>query len=548
MARHHAQNPPQASRELAPTPIQLERMLPFLHTYDDQANARRLINGFTHGFPLGYEGERVPMSAKNLKSAFDHPQIVKTKIEKEVELGRIVGPFSSPPFQNFRCSPIGVVPKRTPGEFRLIHHLSSPRGSSVNDNIDRDECTVAYSSFDDAVALVVSLGQHAYMGKADIKSAFRLLPVDPKDFDLLGMCVNGQYFFDRCMPMGCSVSCAIFERFSTFLQACCMRVAATNNVLHYLDDFFFVGVSAAECEHAMHCFMAICERFGVPIAQDKTEGPVNVITYLGLQIDANNSQVQVPQEKVSALLHMLHEFMTKSKVTLREMQSLVGSLNFVCKAIGPGRAFLRRLLDLTRGVSQPHHRIRISKGAKADLAAWIEFLIHFNGTIQFPDQVWHGNAFFQFYSDAAASIGFGIYFDGRWAQAKWPEEVLACRYSIAFLELFPIVVGVSLFGEQLTSRKVIFWSDNQTVVSVVNKQSSSCAHIMGLIRRLVTLCLKWNIWFRAKYVPGVNNEIADSLSRFQMARFRRLAPNADLMGTPLPDQLWTTFIGSKASY
>ena len=173
MVRHHAQNPPQASRELAPTPIQLERMLPFLHTYDNQAAARRLINGFTHGFPLGYVGARVPMSAKKLKSAFDHPQIVKTKIEKGVELGRIVGPFSSPPFQNFRCSPIGVVPKRTPGEFRLIRHLSSPRGSSVNDNIDREECSVAYSSFDEAVALVVSLGQHAYMGKADIKSAFR---------------------------------------------------------------------------------------------------------------------------------------------------------------------------------------------------------------------------------------------------------------------------------------------------------------------------------------------------------------------------------------
>ena len=82
--------------------------------------------------------------------------------------------------------------------------------------------------------------------------------------------------------------------------------------------------------------MAMCERFGIPIAQEKTEGPVNVITYLGLEIDALNFQIRVPEENVSALVLMLQEFMTKSKVTLRKMQSLIGSLNFVCKAVGPG--------------------------------------------------------------------------------------------------------------------------------------------------------------------------------------------------------------------
>ena len=106
----------------------------------------------------------------------------------------------------------------------------------MNDNIDRDQCTVTYSSFDDAVALVVSLGPKPYMGKADIKSAFRLLPVNPKDFE-----VNRQYYYDRCMQMGCSTSCAVFEKFCTFLQACCRRIAASHNILHYLDYFFLLG-------------------------------------------------------------------------------------------------------------------------------------------------------------------------------------------------------------------------------------------------------------------------------------------------------------------
>lgn len=535
------------NRALAPTPIKLKPMLPFLHSYTNQSDAKRLISGFTYGFSLSFKGTRVQMSCKNLKSAILHHHIIMQKIEKEVLLGRIVGPFTSIPFPNFRCSPIGVVPKRTPGEFRLIQHLSSPRGSSVNDSIDKDECNVSYTSFDRAVDMIGKLGLKSFMGKADIKSAFRLLPVHPVDFDLLGMCIDGKFYYDRCMPMGCAISCAMFERFSSFLEDCCRRIAVTEQVLHYLDDFFFAASSFEECQRIMLCFQNMCKDFGVPLALEKTEGPTRVITYLGLEIDTKLCQVKVPADKLEALSCMICNFSTKSKLTLRQLQSLIGSLNFVCKAVGPGRAFLRRLIDMTRGVSQPHHRIRLTSGAKADLAAWEAFLEHFNGTVMFADNVWRDNNCLQFYTDAAASIGLGIYFEGCWAQAKWPEYVREANFSIAVLELLPIVVGVHLWGDRLNGKRVTFWSDNQSVVAVINKQSSNCKIIMRLIRHFVVLCLRWNIWFKAMYVPGHTNEIADSLSRFQMTRFRHLAPNAEQQGTPIPTPLWSSLVGSMPS-
>lgn len=51
----------------------------------------------------------------------------------------------------------------------------------------------------------------------DIKSAFRLLPVDPAEFDLLGFNIEHEIYIDKCMPMGCSISCATFEKCFTFL-------------------------------------------------------------------------------------------------------------------------------------------------------------------------------------------------------------------------------------------------------------------------------------------------------------------------------------------
>jgi hypothetical protein len=75
----------------------------------------------------------------------------------------------------------------------------------------------------------------------DIKSAFRLLKCNPEDFDLIGITLEENYYIDKCMPMGCSISCAKFEQFSTFLQCAVTHETNTDNLDHYLDNFFFVG-------------------------------------------------------------------------------------------------------------------------------------------------------------------------------------------------------------------------------------------------------------------------------------------------------------------
>ena len=61
----------------------------------------------------------------NLKSVLENPQTALEKIMKEVELGRVAGPFSSieeTGLESLIISPIGLVPKSS-GGFRVIHHL-----------------------------------------------------------------------------------------------------------------------------------------------------------------------------------------------------------------------------------------------------------------------------------------------------------------------------------------------------------------------------------------------------------------------------------------
>ena len=53
-----------------------------------------------------------------------------------------------------------------------------------------------------------------------------------------------------------------------------------------------------ECAGMMRHFFAICDKFSVPIAEKKTEGPVSVITFLGLEIDAAAQSVKVPGRQI----------------------------------------------------------------------------------------------------------------------------------------------------------------------------------------------------------------------------------------------------------
>ncbi len=521
-----------------PTPIKLSVLDTWLIGYD--ANVSKFLhNGFAFGFSLEYTGHRVARDSECLASALERPQVVQQKLSNEIALGRVAGPFSGRPLTNLQCSPIGLVPKHEPNTFRLIHHLSFPTGQSINDFICRDSCTVHYASFDRAVGLAVEVGSGAWMAKVDVKSAFRLLPVAPADYELLGFSFNGSFYYDKCLPMGCSISCSLFEKFSTFLECKVKLFSGSRFLTHYLDDFLFVGASKAECTRLLVTFERACAELGVPLAREKTVGPVQIITFLGLEIDSIHGQVRVPQAKVTAVAAQIQQALSRRKISLVCIQSIVGSLNFLCKAVAPGRAFLRRLIALTHGLSRPHHRVRISKGARLDLLAWLEFLTHFNGVAVFSS-VWQSNEAIDLFTDAAGSIGYGAYFNGKWVRGLWSEELLNNPPSIAFLEFFPLLVALFCWAPLLAGKRVMFHSDNFAVVHIINKKSSHCSQIMCLVRPFVVHCLKFNILIKAVHVPGKLNVIADALSRFQMRRFREAAPQADPVMTPLPvlPQLW----------
>ena len=60
---------------------------------------------------------------------------------------------------------------------RLIHHLSWPHGTSVNDGIPNTEGHIRYEAFDQAVSAIAKFGKGALLAKLDLKEAFHHIPV-----------------------------------------------------------------------------------------------------------------------------------------------------------------------------------------------------------------------------------------------------------------------------------------------------------------------------------------------------------------------------------
>jgi hypothetical protein len=204
------------------------------------------------------------LSAKTQKS-----QILGI-IHKETQLGRMAGPFSTPPLSNLRCNPVGVLPKKD-GGWRLITNLSGPVGNSVNDHIDPALCSVLYDSFDHAISIIQTLGTGALLCKMDLSNAFRLLPIHPSDFCLLGMRIDDKYYIDKCMPFGCSLACSTFEKFSSFLHWLIAKRSNNPNIIHYLDDFLFAGQrDTSACSNLSRVFQLTCQELGIPINTKKT--------------------------------------------------------------------------------------------------------------------------------------------------------------------------------------------------------------------------------------------------------------------------------------
>ena len=495
------------------TPLQADVWEEYLRTHPDKDFCEYLLSGIRRGFRLGFDYCRSScVKAKsNMKSALENATVVDEYIAEEVKLGRVLGPVKPESLPPVQVNRIGVIPKsHQPDRWRLIVDLSHPAGSSVNDGIDPELCTLRYTSVDEAIRRVLQEGRATELAKLDLQSAYRMVPVDPVDRLLLGMVWRDELYVDAALPFGLRSAPKIFNAIADALQW--IMEARGSKVIHYLDDFLLFGAPGSkECLRSRMAIERLCAELGVPIASHKTEGPSCQLTFLGIELDSKALIARLPEDKLHRLQMEIRRWEDKSSCTKRELLSLVSQLQRACCVVRPGRTFLRRMISLSKVAKELHHHVRLNRGFKSDLQWWASFLPVWNGSSMMGG-VHQYRYSATVTSDASGRWGCGAYSSsGDWFQLEWPEEWREVHITVK--ELLPVVVAVAMWGKQWQGRNIRCRCDNAAVVAILNTGSSKEERAMHLMRSLFFVQAMFDISLFGEHIPGAENGPADALSR-----------------------------------
>ena len=293
-----------------------------------------------------------------------------------------------------------------PGKWRLIVDLSSPENASVNNSIEKDICSLSYTSVDVVADKVLALGRGAMLAKMDIKQTYRMVPIHPQDCHLLGMRWEGMVYVDKTLPFGLQSAPIIFSALADAL-AWMMASRGVSFVNHYIDDFITAGrPNSMECHDNLWIMLETCGRTGMPVEPDKTESPSTVLVFLGIEID---TVARLPQEKLVHLKELLWQWRGKKGCRRRELKSLIGVLSHACKVVKPGRTFVRRLIDLSKLVKKPSHYVCVNREARSDIEWWFHFADQWNSvSMMFP--IDRRNYKVTVISDTSGKWGCGAHF------------------------------------------------------------------------------------------------------------------------------------------
>ena len=277
-------------------------------------------------------------------------------------------------------------------------------------------------------------------------------------------------------------------------------------IIDYIDDYVGMGVPSVVSSSYI-VLIDLMKRLGLSIGQNKLVPPATQVTCLGVLIDTVRGIIAILPEKLCDVTETVHMWLSKDVASKRQLQSILGLLLYVHKCVKPARVFLNRMLELLRSAHM-RQKIVLTPDFKRDLRWFAKFLPHYNGTSLYD----HRPVDVTLELDACLT-GFG----GRSGDLVYHLPIVRGfrNWTIVHLEMVNILLAVRLFKRQWSSRKDLIQCDNEAVVSVLKTGRTCDPYLGACARNIWYLAAKADIDLRYIHIKGVNNVVADVLSRWQ---------------------------------
>ena len=385
----------------------------------------------------------------------------------------------------------------------------------IKDNYLGKWVKLTFARVDDLAFRIYTLGKDAMMFKIDLSRYFRQLPLDPGDYSLTGYVIDGQLYFDKVLPMGMRTAPYIAQRVTNAIGYIHKKLQYF--LLNYVDDF--LGAEHRDIIWAAYTHLTeLLAKLKVDTAPEKIVPPTTRIEFLGITLDSQTMTMEIPTEKIKETQMELNTWTYRTAATRKELESIVGKLQFMGKCVKPGRVFIARLLNWMRNLPR-NGKNSIPQEAKKDLAWWARYLQNYNGV----SILWmHNNPEVDsVIATDASKKGFGgitgnQYFRGRFPQ-QWRNK------NIAELEMRAVIAAIKIWGPTVLHRQY-FWIhvDNEAVATVINTGAARLESLQDTLREIAMLAAHHQFIIKAKHISGISNRIPDWPSRWEEPASKRL--------------------------
>ena len=230
---------------------------------------------------------------------------------------------------------------------------------------------------------------------------------------------------------------------------------------------------------------------------------------MGIIVDVDSHTFSIEETNLNEISRECVSAFIRTRLSKRELQSLLGKLLYISRCVKNSCAFLNRMLQTLRDHHDADHTYP-SEGFYQDLFWLLKFLESSNGVIRFcRDPV----AYIVHVDATLSHIG------GAWGSLFYASEILFDDLAITQCEMYNIVVAAKLWGREWRDKVVNIKCDNESAVAVCSTGKTKSEFLNVCLYNLWLITAKYNIELRVSHIKGVNNVLADALSR---GRFENL--------------------------
>jgi hypothetical protein len=273
------------------------------------------------------------------------------------------------------------------------------------------------------------------------------------------------------------------------------------------------------------------DEIGLPHEKAKQEY-APALRVIGFMVDPNRMRVSMDDQDRETLIRRVSDFSATvpggTRRTLREFQQLAGWINWSFNVFPLLKPALSNVYEKMSGKFESHAKIFVSKAVVRDLDWFVSNVQHSDGVFLFDDVNWHAQrADVTMYTDACLS-GLSFFFinSQKGFQSAVPHDLP--KNTIFYFEALAVVSAVSAMTHMTSvPTRLLVFSDNSNTVDIFHSLRCQPPY-NDLLKFTVSLILKHGISLRVLHVPGVDNVVADRLSRFENTQASAACPGLSI--------------------